>query len=79
MKERCPVCGSADCVDLLGFLSSVACPRCGCKNIVGMVRERTGEFAIVDWFCRVCARRWSDSRVLPEEFKPKSVIWAVFR
>ena len=79
-EHKCPVCGSSECIDLSdSFSLDLACSRCGSKHIIGVVRERSLELAVVDWLCCHCDYKWSDSRVLPKEFMANSVIWSVKR
>lgn len=76
-KEVCPVCGSSECVEVPELPESL-CPKCRCNDVLGVVRERSGELAVIDWRCRRCGHLWSSCRVLPEGFGVKSVLWSVF-
>jgi len=74
--SRCPVCGSAHGVNISEHIpSDFACLKCSSKDVVGTVRERSFDLAVVDWVCKSCGYKWSDSHVLPEGLGVGAVIW----
>ena len=35
------------------------CPECDSPLIHAHIRERTFDFAVIDWFCDDCGHKWS--------------------
>lgn len=79
-SDECSVCGSVGCVDLshLEKIPKVACSECGCKGVVGVIRQRDDELALVDWSCRRCHFKWSDARVLSLELVVGVAFWSEY-
>ena len=44
----CPSCGSSACGNVLTIEPRVVCPKCLSVNVVGVVRERSLDLALVE-------------------------------
>jgi hypothetical protein len=77
-KDVCPICGSVAVDEPCRKPVGVLCPKCRCKSVACLVRERDHELAVVDYHCRRCHFKWSDWRVLPVEIKVGHCFWDVY-
>ena len=75
-NRTCPSCGSSECASLASSVSHTACPKCKSKLVVGIVKARSLELALVEWTCAICLHVWSDSCVLPREFTVDALLWS---